>query len=86
MPTRAPTIPPPQFQDLNSSLKRDTEALAKSRRQEAVSATRQERVVEAITAFTGSMRFVYLHLAIYGAWILVNIDGIQECRGSTHPS
>lgn len=32
----------------------------------------QERVASAITAFAGSMLFVWLHLAAYGAWILVN--------------
>jgi uncharacterized membrane protein len=40
---------------------------------EAASATRQERVAEAITAFTGSMVFVYLHLLLYGGWIVVNL-------------
>src|SRR4051794_22587833 len=40
---------------------------------EAASATRQERLAEAITAFTGSMMFVYLHLLLYGGWIVVNL-------------
>jgi uncharacterized membrane protein len=30
-------------------------------------------VAEAITRFTGSMRFVYLHLAIFGFWIVANL-------------
>ncbi|MGI4798827.1 MAG: DUF1003 domain-containing protein [Janthinobacterium lividum] len=76
MPTPTPTVPPPQPAGLSSSLKRNIEALTERRRQEAASATRQERVAEAITAFTGSMRFVYLHLTIYGAWILINIGAI----------
>ncbi len=33
----------------------------------------QDRVADAITRFTGSMRFVYLHLAVFGLWILVNL-------------
>ncbi|WP_424813453.1 DUF1003 domain-containing protein [Roseococcus sp. YIM B11640] len=35
----------------------------------------------AITSFTGSMSFVYLHLALYGAWILVNlglVPGVEK--------
>jgi uncharacterized membrane protein len=43
------------------------------RKRAAANATREERIAEAITSFTGSMRFVYLHLAFYGAWILINL-------------
>ena len=68
-----PTVPPPQPENLSSSLKRSIEALEERRRQEAASATRQERLAEAITSFTGSMPFVYLHVALYGAWILANL-------------
>jgi uncharacterized membrane protein len=73
-----PTLPPPQPKNLSNALKRNIEALEARRQQEAVCATRQERLAEAITTFTGSMRFVYLHLALYGAWILVNIGVIPE--------
>ena len=30
-------------------------------------------VAEAITRFTGSMRFVYLHLAVFGFWFVANL-------------
>jgi uncharacterized membrane protein len=33
----------------------------------------QERVAGAITSFAGSMTFVYIHLAIFGTWILWNL-------------
>ncbi|WP_245283721.1 DUF1003 domain-containing protein [Bradyrhizobium sp. URHD0069] len=33
----------------------------------------EEKLANAITAFTGSMRFVYLHLVIYGSWIISNL-------------
>jgi uncharacterized membrane protein len=68
-----PTLPPPRPENLSSSLKRNVEALEKRRRHESAAATRQERLAEAITSFTGSMLFVYLHLAFYGSWILVNL-------------
>src|SRR3982751_1783809 len=32
-----------------------------------------ERVADAVTRFTGSMTFVYIHLALFGTWILVNL-------------
>jgi uncharacterized membrane protein len=39
-------------------------------------ATAEERVAEAITRFTGSMLFVYLHLAFFGFWIVANLGWI----------
>ena len=76
MAAATPTVPPPRPKDLSSSLKRNIEALERRRRQESASATRQERLAEAITSFTGSMRFVYLHLALYTVWILVNLGAV----------
>jgi uncharacterized membrane protein len=68
-----PTTPPSESDSLSSALKRNIQALEDRRRQEAAAASREERIAEAITRFTGSMRFVYLHLALYGAWILINL-------------
>ena len=76
MTAATPTVPPPRPRNLSSSLKRNIEALERRRRQESASATRQERLAEAITSFTGSMRFVYLHLALYTVWILVNLGAV----------
>jgi len=36
----------------------------------------QERIAEAITRFTGSMLFVYIHLALFGFWIVANLGWI----------
>ncbi len=33
----------------------------------------QDRIADRVTRFTGSMLFVYLHLAIFGTWIIVNL-------------
>src|ERR1700750_1366162 len=63
-----PTLPPPRPEHLSSALRRNIEVLHERRRQEAASSTPQERLAAAITAFTGSMPFVYLHLALYGGW------------------
>jgi uncharacterized membrane protein len=68
-----PTVPPPRTEGLSTALTRNIEALEERRRQEAAAAPLEARVAEAITRFTGSMRFVYVHLALYGAWILVNL-------------
>ena len=71
--TNTPTLPPPAPANLSTALSRNIEALGVRRRQEAAAASGQEKLAQAITNFTGSMLFVYLHLALYGAWILVNL-------------
>ncbi|QIK79540.1 DUF1003 domain-containing protein [Sphingomonas piscis] len=68
-----PTIPPPEPDSLNSSLRRNIEALRRRREHEEANATLEERVAQAITRFTGSMRFVYVHAALYGFWIIANL-------------
>ena len=73
MDTATPTVPPPGPDSLSSALRRNIEALEERRRQEAAAAPLEARVAEAITRFTGSMRFVYVHLALYGAWIVANL-------------
>jgi uncharacterized membrane protein len=67
--------------ELSPSLARNIRHLEDCRRREAQEATRQERLAMAITSFTGSMPFVYLHLALYGTWIVVNLGaapGIEK--------
>jgi uncharacterized membrane protein len=73
-----PTVspPPPQPENLNSALRRNIDALRQRRRQEAASATRQQRLAEAITSFTGSMQFVYLRLTLYAVWIAINVGAL----------
>jgi uncharacterized membrane protein len=39
----------------------------------------QDRASDAITAFAGSMSFVYLHLVWFGAWLVVN-SGVLGSR------
>ena len=68
-----PTVEPPEPGSLNSALQRNIAALERRRRDEAASASFQERLANAITGFTGSMRFVYVHLILYGFWILANL-------------
>ena len=49
------------------------------------------RIANAITRFSGSMRFVYAHAAVYGLWIVENLGGIpglpalgSDIRGLGH--
>src|SRR5439155_3444640 len=50
------------------------------REDEEASATAEERLARAITRFSGSMRFVYLHLALYGGWLAANLGWIPSVR------
>jgi uncharacterized membrane protein len=67
-----PTVAPPEPHSLNSALSRNITALQQRRKAEEEKATVQERVAQAITRFTGSMRFVYIHALAYGFWIAAN--------------
>ena len=64
---------PPPAGSLNTTLLRNIEALHERRRDEARKASKQDRIADAITRFTGSMAFVYLHLAGFGLWITANL-------------
>ena len=68
-----PTYPPPQPPGLSPVLERNIQALQLRREREEKQASAEERVAEAITRFTGSMRFVYLHLALFGFWVAANL-------------
>jgi uncharacterized membrane protein len=57
-------------------MERNIRALLARRRQEEQQAHWQDRLADHITAFTGSLRFVYCHLVIYGLWILANLPGV----------
>jgi uncharacterized membrane protein len=54
-------------------VERNIRALVAHRQEEQVNRNRQERIADAVTAFTGSMRFVYIHLLIFGLWIFINL-------------
>lgn len=75
-PRSGPVYPPPQPPGLSSVLERNIEALQRRRQREEKQASVQERIADAITRFTGSLRFVYLHLAYFGFWIIANLGWI----------
>ena len=54
-------------------VERNIRALVAHRQEEQVKRNRQERIADAVTAFTGSMRFVYIHLLMFGLWIFINL-------------
>ena len=74
--SNGPTVPPPHPDSLNTSLRRNIAALRDRRQQEEAAAPFQDRLARRITAFTGSLRFVYVHAFLYGLWIVANLGWI----------
>src|SRR5947209_14690092 len=72
----SPTVPPPQPPGLTPVLERNIHALQRRRKAEESRASTEQRVADAITRFTGSMLFVYIHLVIFGFWIVANLGWI----------
>jgi uncharacterized membrane protein len=73
---RVPTYPSPSPQRLAPVLDRNIEALRQRRLREEGAASWQDWTADAITRFSGSMAFVYIHLAVFGFWIVANLRWI----------
>jgi uncharacterized membrane protein len=58
---------------LTPVLERNIRSLDLRRAREQAQATLEERIAQAITDFSGSMKFVYLHIAIFGFWVIANL-------------
>ena len=52
---------------------RNIAALVERRHMHSASAGIQDKIADAITRLAGSMAFVYVHLVIYGAWLVINL-------------
>jgi uncharacterized membrane protein len=71
-----PTTPSPKPPGLASVLARNIRMLQERREREEATATFEERIAGAITRFSGTMKFVYVHVVVYGFWIIANLDFI----------
>ncbi len=60
------------MQGMAHIVERNIDALLKRLRQEEKQKTREEKLADGVTRFAGSMLFVYIHLALFGSWILWN--------------
>jgi uncharacterized membrane protein len=58
---------------LNQVLTRNIRTLLEKRRREERKATVEQRAVEAITRFSGSMAFVYFNALFFGSWLFLNL-------------
>lgn len=70
----------PRSQRSQRLVERNIAALVERRRRARGRLGWQERLAERISRFSGTMPFVWLHVAIYGGWIAINLDLIPFIR------
>lgn len=61
-------------------VERNIQTLLQRRRVEEQKKRLQERVADHITVFTGSMTFVYIHLLLFGLWVITNLGWLPLPR------
>lgn len=69
-PTTAPQDP------LASVLERNIQAIVRRRKADEAAKSRADRVADAVTRFTGSLTFVYIHVVLFGLWIVLNLPAV----------
>jgi uncharacterized membrane protein len=68
--------PLPSALTMSRALRDNIETLSARARDEAANAPLSHRIAERITAFSGSMTFVVVHLVLVGLWIAANTSGL----------
>lgn len=66
------SLNPSENPDVADVIERNICTIVELRRSEEKQKTTQDRFADAITAFSGSMWFLYLHAIWFGLWILIN--------------
>jgi uncharacterized membrane protein len=66
--------------ELADVVHRNIRALLEARKRFEERKGRQERIADAITRFTGSLPFVYVHALWFGGWLIVNSGGVPGIR------
>jgi uncharacterized membrane protein len=61
-----------EAQHIDGLVQRNIQALVRVRKEINARRSLNERIVDAVTAFAGSILFAYVHAIAFGGWILVN--------------
>ena len=69
-------IPGPPSSRTATVVERNIAALLARRQEEEAEKGTQDRIADAIGRFAGSMPFVYIHAALFGAWIAINLGWV----------
>jgi uncharacterized membrane protein len=67
------TRDPPANAELAGIMERNIHAMLERREKQEQTKKPQDRIADGITRFTGSMRFVYIHIVLFGVWIIANL-------------
>lgn len=59
--------------ELADVLEQNIQTMLELRRAAEQKKTKQDRAADGLTAFSGSMLFVYLHMIWFGLWIIINL-------------
>lgn len=65
-------VPNPGGAGMSKVVERNITALLDRRKAEDQAKSREEKIADGVTRFTGSMLFVYIHLVLFGIWITWN--------------
>ncbi|MGV3589519.1 MAG: DUF1003 domain-containing protein [Adhaeribacter sp.] len=57
-------------------VERNIQALLDRQQQEAKNRKIETRIADTVTRFTGSMAFVYIHLVLFGSWVIINLGWV----------
>jgi uncharacterized membrane protein len=71
-----PTVTPAAPDTLNEALYRNIETLKRHHDEQIRAAGFHDRLAQRISGFVGSFAFVYMHLALFGFWIVANLGWI----------
>lgn len=66
--------------DLADVIERNICTVVELRQQLEAQKTRQDRVADWITTFSGSMAFVYLHVVWFGVWMAINLGFVHGVK------
>jgi len=70
---RPPAVAYHDNPELADIIEQNIQTMLELRRAEELKKSRQDRAADALTAFSGSMLFVYLHTIWFGFWIVINL-------------
>lgn len=66
----------PSAAGMTAVMERNIRTLCERKRTENKQRSLQLRIADAITRFTGSMAFVYIHLVLFALWIIANLPRV----------
>jgi uncharacterized membrane protein len=70
----------PDQSEVSRVVGQNIDALIRMRQAHEKEKSRQDKVVDRLTRFAGSMRFVYFNVFIYGSWFIANLGWIKSVK------